>query len=279
MAADATGKGAGIDRRQLDLVERHFWADIWASVPGEVAAEHGVERRDFGPLQATIAADLPERGMLNLILGAAEPGAAAEGHLAAAVEWARSRGASPCVPVTPGLDGAEAAEAWLTGHDFGKAQGWMKFVRDPHPPRFNASETVEIVELDDGEQEPFGMIAATGFGLPAWASTFFTRLPESSDWHCYVARIGGTAQACAAMLIHEGIAEFGIGATLEPARGHGCQPALLHRRIRDAIEAGCQTLFVETGEHVPGRPSPSYRNILRAGFKEAYLRPNWRLPG
>jgi GNAT superfamily N-acetyltransferase len=78
------------------------------------------------------------------------------------------------------------------------------------------------------------------------------------------------------MLVEEGIAEFGIAATLEEARGHGCQTALLHRRICDAAEAGCHTLFVETGERVPGRPSASYRNILRAGFEEAYLRPNWQ---
>lgn len=120
------------------------------------------------------------------------------------------------------------------------------------------------------------MIAATGFGLPAWAATFFADLPEHPDWRCYVARVDDETQACAAMRIHEGVAEFGIAATLEPARGRGCQLALLHRRILDATEAGCHTLFVETGERVPDRPSASYRNILRAGFEEAYLRPNWR---
>jgi len=53
----------------------------------------------------------------------------------------------------------------------------------------------------------------------------------------------------------------------------------LRRRILDAAAAGCHTLFVETGERVPDRPSGSYRNILRAGFREAYLRPNWRRAG
>ena len=77
------------------------------------------------------------------------------------------------------------------------------------------------------------------------------------------------------MLIDGDVAEFGIAATLEPARGRGAQLALLHRRIADAGAAGCETLFVETGERVPNRPSASYRNILRAGFEEAYLRPNW----
>jgi len=77
-------------------------------------------------------------------------------------------------------------------------------------------------------------------------------------------------------VIEDGIAELGIGATLEAARGRGCQTALLHRRIGDAAEAGCHTLLVETGERVPDRPSASYRNILKAGFDEAYLRPNWQ---
>ena len=81
------------------------------------------------------------------------------------------------------------------------------------------------------------------------------------------------------MQIHDGVAEFGIAATLEPARGRGCQRALLRHRLLDAAEAGCHTLFVETGERVPDRPSTSYRNVLRAGFEEAYLRPNWTRQG
>ena len=119
------------------------------------------------------------------------------------------------------------------------------------------------------------MIAATGFGMPAWAAAFFAGLPGREGWRCYVARVDGEPQACGAMLIDGGVAEFGIGATLEPARRRGCQLALLHRRIVDAAEAGCHTLFVETGERAEDRPAGSYRNILRAGFEEAYLCPNW----
>ncbi len=152
----------------------------------------------------------------------------------------------------------------------------MKFLRDPHPPRFAAPSDVEVVELSDSSQEPFGMIAATGFGMPAWAAAFFAGLPGREGWRCYVARVDGEAQACGAMLIDDGVAAFGVGATLEPARRRGCQLALLRRRIVDAAAAGCHTLFVETGERVEDRPAGSYRNILRAGFREAYRCPNWR---
>jgi hypothetical protein len=276
--AHETAGGTAYDPRALDRGEQRFWRDIWGSVPADLAGKKGVERRDFGPVQASIVTALPGVGMMNLVLGATEPGGVEEGHLAAATKWASSRGVDHYVPVTPGLPETDLAEGWLREHGFGHGYAWMKFVRDPHPPRFEAPR-LEIVELGRGAGEPFGMIAATGFGLPAWASAFFADLPGREGWRCYVARIDGAAQACAAMHVHAGVAEFGVAATLEPARGRGCQLALLHRRILDAIEAGCHTLFVETGERVPDRPSASYRNILRAGFEEAYLRPNWRREG
>jgi GNAT superfamily N-acetyltransferase len=279
MAHGTTNSGVEYDSSVLDPVERRFWRDIWGSPPAEVVAERGIVLRDFGPVQVSAVEALPRVGMLNLVLGATEPGAVDGGHLVAAAEWARSRGVDCYVPVTPGLPESEAAERWLAVDGFSAVSGWMKFVRDPHPPRFASPGSAEVVEVTDPDQAPFGAIAATGFGLPAWGSAFFAGLPGRDGWRCYVAEIDGAHLACAAMLIQAGIAEFGIAATLEPARGRGCQLALLHRRILDAAEAGCHTLFVETGERVPERPSASYRNILRAGFEEAYLRPNWHRSG
>ncbi len=50
---------------------------------------------------------------------------------------------------------------------------------------------------------------------------------------------------------------------------------MLARRIRDAAEAGCEMLVVETAEDRPDKPAPSYRNQLRFGFQVAYVRPNY----
>lgn len=269
-----TNHGTDYDPLALDRVERRFWRDIWQSMPHEAASEHGVELREFGDLQVTLTRDLPQVPILNLVLGAPE---ASEADLEYAIAWAAEHGVSPCIPVTPGLPGSPRAEAWLQEKGFEHGYAWMKFVRDPHPPRFPAPDDVEVVEPSAVDEEPFGMIAAVGFGMPPWGADFFAHLPGQEGWRCYVARVDGQAQACAAMVIEDGVAEFGIAATLEEARGRGCQTALLHRRILDAAEANCHTLFVETGERVPDRPSNSYRNILKAGFEEAYLRPNWQL--
>jgi hypothetical protein len=275
MPLPQTNGGVTYDPLEIDAIERRFWREVWDSVPAALAEEHGIESAKFGPVEAMVVRDLPALGMINLVLGATEPGAVPDRHLGAALEWARERGVTPYVPVTPGLPETEPAERWLAANGHRPAYAWMKFVRDVHQPRFRVAEDVEVFELTPSDGEPFGMIAATGFGLPAWAAAFFARLPERAGWRCYGARVDGEIGACGAMLIDGGLAELGVGATLEPARRRGCQLALLRRRILDAAEAGCQTLFVETGARVEDRPAGSYRNILRAGFEEAYLCPNW----
>ncbi|MFT3862853.1 MAG: GNAT family N-acetyltransferase [Solirubrobacterales bacterium] len=227
-------------------------------------------------------ADLPEARTLNLLLGAAEADAAAEGFLDEAIGWAREVGARGFALLAPERPGTLTAEAALAAAGYERSMGWMRFVRDAHPPRFEVSGDVEVVAVDGTEEDaPFATIAALGFGLPAWAAALFSPLPGLPDWRCYVARVDGEPRACAAMLLDDEVAELGIAATLETGRRRGCQLALLRRRIEDAAAAGVRTLFVETGERVPGRPSPSYGNILRAGFEEAYLCPGWidaRLP-
>jgi hypothetical protein len=278
MASAETGRGVGYDPAALDRVERRFWREIWAAMPEAAARERGFRRRDFGPVQATVAAALPGVPMLNFLLGASEEGAVVGGHLGAAVGWAREAGVSPCVPVTPGLPGSAAAEAWLRERGWNDRHAFMKFVRDAHPPRFAAPAGVEVEEIAEAGSSSFGMVAATGFGMPAWASALWAELPGREGWRCYLARVDGEPAACGAMVIEAGIAELGIGATLEHARRRGCQLALLRRRIADAAAAGCRTLFAETRERGEGRPAGSYRNILRAGFEEAYRRPNWRPP-
>ncbi|MFN8218445.1 MAG: hypothetical protein U0R71_17790 [Solirubrobacterales bacterium] len=276
MASERTAGGVSYERRRLDAAERRYWGEAWSSVPAAVAAERGIEVRRFGPVQASIAAALADAPMLNLVLGATEPNAVAGGHLEAALAWTRERGVSPYVQVTPDLPETEPAEAFLAASGHAPGYPWMRFVRDPHPPRFKPPAGVEVKEIGAEASEPFGTIVANGFGLPLWGAALFAGLPGREAWRCYAARVEGEVGGCAAMLTDGEVALFGPSATLEAARRRGCQLALLRRRIIDAAEAGCTVLFVWTGARAEDRPAGSYRNILRAGFEEAYLGANWR---
>jgi len=49
-------------------------------------------------------------------------------------------------------------------------------------------------------------------------------------------------------------------------------------RIHAAGDAGVRLLATETVDRVDGIPRPSFRNVLRAGFEEAYVQQWWLPP-
>ena len=98
------------------------------------------------------------------------------------------------------------------------------------------------------------------------------------DWHHFLAFDGDRAVGAGALYVMGHVGWLGFGATLESHRGRGSQSAIFARRIRAAAELGVKLLVTETGEELPDRPNPSYRNMLRAGFRLAYPRQNWLEP-
>ncbi len=269
------------DAALLERVAQRFWRDMWRSVTPDAVAESGVEVRNFGPVQATAFGDLPEVHSLNQIQGAAEPGAIEGGHLAEAIEWMRSWEVDYRVPVAECRPGVERAESWLSTRGYERGSGWTKLVREASPPDLPANPEVTIFELGESEADGEGLssIAAEMLGLPVTAGTLFFSLPQERQWRCYTAALPeGEIVATGAMRIDGGVAQLGLGTTLEHGRGRGCNTELLRRRILDAVEAGCHTVFIELGERTPELLSGAYRNLRRAGFEEAYRSRNWQRP-
>jgi hypothetical protein len=270
------------DSNILERVAQRFWRDMWKSVTPDAVTESGVRVKRFGPVQATAFGDLPEAHSLNQIQGAAEPGAIEGGHLAEAIEWMRSWEVDYRVPVAESRPGAEEAELWLSDRGYERGDGWLKMVREASPLDLPANPDVTIFELgeDEADGEGLSSIAAESLELPITAGTLFFSLPQEERWRCYTAVLAPEEEivATGAMMIDDGVAQFGPGTTLEHGRGRGCNTELIRRRLLDAIEAGCHTVFVELGERDPENISGAYRNLRRAGFEEAYKSRNWQRP-
>src|SRR4051794_15609146 len=108
------GRGAvRYDSAVLERAAQRFRRDMWDSVVPEAVSESGVEVERFGPVQVTAFGDLPEVPLLQQIQGAAQPGAGADGHLAAAAERLRGREVDYRIPVAAGRPAAAEAQAWL----------------------------------------------------------------------------------------------------------------------------------------------------------------------
>jgi GNAT superfamily N-acetyltransferase len=100
-------------------------------------------------------------------------------------------------------------------------------------------------------------------------------LVERPRWHVFVATDGGEVVGAGGLFVEGEVGHFAFGAVRAKSRQRGGQSALLAARVERARELGCRVLFSETGESVPGSPQRSYPNLLRAGFRELYLRPNY----
>jgi hypothetical protein len=94
-------------------------------------------------------------------------------------------------------------------------------------------------------------------------------------WRHYLAWASEVPVATGALFVKDQIGWLGVGSTLPSHRRRGAQGAIMAQRIRDGAELGCRWLITETGEDTPGRPNPSYHNMVRTGFTLAYQRSNY----
>lgn len=91
---------------------------------------------------------------------------------------------------------------------------------------------------------------------------------------CFLAELEGKPGAAGALCLHEGIALFAGAATIPALRRRGLQAALLRERMRYAAEQNCGLAMM-----VAQAGSDSQRNAERQGFRVAYTRTKWQLPG
>lgn len=168
-------------------------------------------------------------------------------------------------PWVPGL----ALE--LEHRGYAPAEAWMKLTRDASPAAPSAT-SVRVRETLD--PTVFAPTVADGYGAADYAHTFaFLGGPMVG----FVAWDGDEPIGGAALYVDGEHAWFGVASTRPAFRGRGAQSALLAARIEAARARGATVLSVETG--APGNePGQSYRNLVRAGFADEYVRPHWRSP-
>ena len=235
-----------------------------AALPAAVADEHDVRALEIGEALA-ITADVPAIE-LNRVLGVVDPLTDPELHQLDE----HFGGRRYAIQVAPG---AEALEPRLAERGFERGDGWMKFERDAAPAELPATE-LRVEEVDAARSSEFAEALAQGYGLPPWVGEWFTGLLGAPGWHCFLGYADEEPAAAGALFVTGRTGWLGAAATKEAHRGQGGQGAILAARIARAAELGCDVVTTETG----AQGGASYRNILRAGFREAYVRPNWVRP-
>jgi GNAT superfamily N-acetyltransferase len=208
----------------------------------------------------------PDSPMLNRVVGLGLGAPVDEETLDRALETMGD--AAFYVAVAPSAD--PRLDPLLEARGLERGWGWMLFERGPEPPRAVVT-SLSVAEVDERSTAEWARIVTTAYGLPDAAHGMIGALPALPGWTAFLALDGDSPAAAAAVWIGDEGAYLGFAATLPEHRGKGGQGALFAARIERAVAAGCRTLVTETGELRDDRPSASYRNILRQGFRERHV--------
>ncbi len=166
----------------------------------------------------------------------------------------------------------------LRDRGFLEGYGWMKFARPADEPPLEAETDLRVEEVTAGQAEALALVECEAYSMPLSIGGFWHGAFDAAGVHAFLAWAGDEPAAAGLVYVDGGHAWLGAAGTRPAFRRRGGQGAIMAARIRRAVELGAHTLVTETGERVEERPSNSYRNILRHGFREQYLRPNWISP-
>jgi GNAT superfamily N-acetyltransferase len=270
-------KAAGMSD-QAEFIERAVLEDIHRAAPPALVGELGIRSLACGGAFVSLAEALPESAILinrTIGLGLISPATEADVQdIVAAYKKARIR--RYFVHRHPHSKPGALVE-WLQSAGLERARSWQKFERASVPiPARPSSLEVRLVGREHGDD--FARIVCDAFDLGVAAIPWFAEIPGRPDWHVFMSFADGVPAGTGAIFVKNGAAWFDFGATAPSFRQRGSQSALLTRRIAHACELGCRTLLTCTGEAVPGDPQHSYRNLLKAGFRETSLRENYAPP-
>lgn len=265
-----------LDRRQLaaavENTEAAAYADMFRAAPAALGLELEVAAT-YTVLQAPKFDVL----ILNRVLGLGIASPTSEAEIRALVERFRAAGSRNFgIQLSPEAQPSRAMD-WLTASGLYIRDAWTKVYRTATPPAAIATD-LRIERTSSSQADLFGALACQGFGMPAILTPLMATTVGRRGWHHYIAWSADQPAAVGAMFVQGEIGWLGVAATLPTFRRRGAQGALMARRIREGAAEGCRWFVTETGEDTPARPNPSYRNMRRLGFVDAYHRPNYMNP-
>jgi GNAT superfamily N-acetyltransferase len=263
---------------QAEEIERASFEEFHSVAPTAVRQSIGLDGHTIGSAFVSVASALPSSAIVlnrTIGLGLSEPGT--EKTISEIVDAYQSANVDRYfVQLHPDADPA-AIKTWLLERGLEKARGWQKFSRGREDVPAPATDlTIKEIGAEGGAD--FALILCDAFDLGDAARPWVSLLPTCSRWHVFMTYDGDVPAGTGSVFIDGEYAWMDFGATAPQFRQRGSQSSLLRHRIQFALDHGCRRMFTCTGEDVPGDPQHSYTNIMKAGFKEDYVRENYAPP-
>lgn len=260
--------------KEIENQEAHYWSEYYLCCCNPLADKLGINVKIIDGAFCCTVSKLDVLAF-NRVLGAGLNSPISKVQLEEIIDFYKSAGAKRFfIQVSPAAQ-PENNHELLNEMGFEHYNNWAKFYMKLDGKNFDLETELNIDELQLSETGMFEEIMKDAFGFEKGLEAIFAQSYKRPGWKHYLAKETDKPIAAASLFICGKYASLAIAGTKRDERGKGAQCSLINRRIKDAVDAGCEYVVVETAEDKPEKPSASNRNVKRAGLELAYLRPNY----
>ena len=253
--------------------EAEAQANYFLCAPPEFTRPTRLEVKRIGSTRVMTIPAL-DHPLLNKILGLGVGEPATESMLDEAIAVFQKAGCKNYLAQLSPLARPDGIPDWLVARGFKPSSNWAKMVRGSEPAPAIPTD-LALEEIGKDQADAYASVVLATFEMPSMLRPLVKGLPGQPGWHHFMAFEGEKPAAAASMFVNGEVGWLGFDGTLKKYRKRGAQGALQAMRIEAGRELGCKWFVTETGEDTPEDPNPSYHNMLRTGFKLAYLRRNY----
>lgn len=259
--------------KDYDLIESEAWSDFNHSASNETVEKCGIKVFPVGGVNGTIASKIDILAFNRVVgLGIREP--IDERIIDIILNKIEAEKVKRFfIQVHPEVYSDDIRKL-LVSKNFYHYNNWVRLTRDNSPAK-KIKTRLNVKTIGANENKSFAQIVVDAFEWPEELVDWIAASVGRKKWYHYMAFENNVPVATAAFYLSGEYAWFDFAATHPKHRGKGAQSALLEKRIEDCSALGVKTMIVETAEQTTEKESPSYRNVLKSGFKEAYKRPNF----
>lgn len=263
-------------RNRCETVERAALASLHEAASPDVRERLGMRLERIGDAIASIVPGI-DSTVVNRVVGLGVERPASREDVERIADRYRAAGVGRHLVHLAESARPDELEGWIEAAGYRPYRAWVPFRRRGTEPPGASTAGLEVRRAAPEDAAEFGRVVAAGFDLGESGALLVAGLTAHPAWRAYLTTDGDEIAGAAGLFVHDGAGWLDWAATRPEFRRRGSQSALLARRVADAVEAGCEALFTETGEAIPGDPQHSYHNIERAGFEAGRPRANWML--
>lgn len=259
---------------ELEYHEAEYWSAFYQKAGLALQRKFGFAAY---PLNGTVCMAAPGMDILafNRAIGTGINFPVTRHHLKEIIEFYRICGSSRFfLQLSPPVLTSGVNEL-LDSAGFSYYNNWCKYHKEITGHQEVPASDLTVAQVQPHETGLFSDIIKSSFQFEYDIKNLLASTYGMPGWHYYFAKDGSRPVAAASMFIKGDHALLTLAGTLPEARNRGSQNLLIATRINKAIVSGCRYVSSETAEDTPEKPSPSSRNMQRAGFSLAYLRPNY----